>query len=162
MIKYGLRHKPTNKILHVYTSDNAGSDGTYNCCVTTQHTLTENAEDNLREWYADTPIDAEFVRRNSTAWYNANYETPTHHFEFDELEVVEIDIPEPKIKVLNIKLPTIREIFEWKEKKYYPNQPINGYRNVINNCIQDGIINNFYGNIHDIHEYLFDKNKKDK
>lgn len=100
--KFGLRQKSTGKIVGYYTSQNSG-DG-----VELQHILEPGAE---KFWLVDDPEQAEFVRLNSTEWYNAGYDTPTNHIDTDDLEVVEINV-EIKTTSVDVSLPTPYEFFE--------------------------------------------------
>ena len=107
-IRYSLRHKKKNLILGFYTSSNAEGD----FCTDTEHILGLHCEN---VWETNKAWKAEYVRRFPTPWYNADYETPNHHFDPDELEVVERRIITNPITV---KFPTKEEMLEFKCKKY--------------------------------------------
>ena len=82
--KYGLLHKKSNTLLGFYTTSNGDGE-----CVDVEYNLSYN-EENI--WLVDTYDQAEFVRNNSTAWYNADYLTPQHSYRFEELSVVKLNI----------------------------------------------------------------------
>jgi hypothetical protein len=105
--KFGLRHKKTDKVLGVYRNPNSGDA----CDI--QHIL-DGTEDEM--WLVDEAINAEWVRHNSTRWYNANYETPTHYFDPNDTEVVEV-VVETNIKTVEVKIPTIIEFYKRKYAK---------------------------------------------
>ena len=112
--KYGLMHKPTRRALGFSTSSNAGGD----FCVETQHILELSSD---KMWVVDNPKHAEWVRLNPTQWYNADYDTPTHDFDSDDLQVVRINV-EIKVDVepTEVAIPTPYEFFE---KKYAEKEP---------------------------------------
>jgi len=70
-------------------------------------------------WFVDTAENAEWVRQNSTEWYNAGHDTPTHDFKPNELEVVEINVT-IKAEPVDIKIPTTYEFFEARYAKENP------------------------------------------
>ena len=111
-VKYGLKHKKTNRILKYYTNSNRENHD----CVDTTYTLTNpDYESSYEDWLVNSKILAGFVRANSTEWYNADYETPKHGFTEDELDVVKITI-ETEEEIIDIKMPTVKELFERKNK----------------------------------------------
>lgn len=112
-IKYALKHKKTNTLLGYYSTSNEGGD----FCGDTSYTLCTSGD---RTWYADNPIQAEYVRNNSTKWYNAGYETPSHNFKANELAVVKVEIT-TDMEEIKIKLPSFEEIAKWKGEKYGEN-----------------------------------------
>jgi len=89
-VKYGLVHKATRQLLQC--------NGT---------------------WLVDDPLVAEYVRNYSTEWYNAEYRTPSHEFEADELKVVKVTITE-EYDDLNVEIPSFEEYIEKKYKKENP------------------------------------------
>jgi len=108
-IKYALRYKKKNKLLGYYISSNADGD----FCCDSQYILSYIEMDNI--WFVDSPEKAEWVRHNSTLWYNADYNTPTHEYEAKELEVVKVKIT-TDIETLKVKIPTFKEMAKWKCK----------------------------------------------
>ncbi len=87
MIRYGLLHLKTKQLLGFYTVSSDGADD----CVSVQYIL-DQYENRDKLWIVRSRELAEAVRLNSTAWYNASYETPSHAFTADELKVVEVTI----------------------------------------------------------------------
>lgn len=83
MKKYGLREKKSQKILEFSITSNEGSAFCYSYEVSIDSS-------GLGIWMVDTFKEADYVRRKSTEWYNACFETPSHDYEADELEVIEI------------------------------------------------------------------------
>ena len=114
-IKYGLRHKKTEKILGVSSSSNEGQD----FCGDVSFRLTLHSD---IMWSVYDLLNAEYVRNFSTEWYNAGYATPTNEFEPEELEVVEIAI-ETTVACVEVKIPTFEEYLKIKYgtpgTKYY-------------------------------------------
>jgi hypothetical protein len=100
-IKYALKHKETGKLLGYSVTSNDGAD----FCSDTSYSLCHT---NSEKWYVDEPEHAEYVRRYSTEWYNAGYDTPNHHFEPEELSVVKVVI-EIEEEELEVSLPTFEE-----------------------------------------------------
>ena len=111
MKEYRLRHKKTNEYLKVRTESNSEGD----FCCEDQHIL-ETDKYNNRVWIAKSPEHAEWVRHNSTRWYNADYETPSHDFKADELEVMSVDITIAEERI-EVTLPTKLEYYQIKIKK---------------------------------------------
>lgn len=109
--KFGLRHKEKDCVLGVARSSNVGSD----CCGETQHILRTSSTE---WWLVDDVQNAEWVRFNSTEWYNAEYDSPTHDYDPEELEVVSI-VVETNVAPVKVKIPTPREYF----KKRYAKDP---------------------------------------
>jgi len=110
MNKFGLYHKRENIILNYRTSPNRNAD----FCGTTQYLLCKSGGIDL--WLVDDAYNAAYVRKYSTPWYNACYETPTSYFEAEELEVVAVEV---KINTtpIDIKVPTMSEYLEIKYKE---------------------------------------------
>ena len=106
-VQYGLRVKKTSELCTFYTTSNAGAD----FCNDTAYHLSTDDEEQL--WLVDTYINAEYVRHNSTEWYNAGHDTPNHDYKLEELEVVEvimtIQVPEKKLEY-----PTTEEYLQWR------------------------------------------------
>jgi hypothetical protein len=112
-IKYGLRIKETGEILKAVAALNEDCD----FCVDISYTIRPGMG---IEWMVDAPTDAEYVRNNSTEWYNASYNTPDHGFKPDDLEVIRIEL---NIDPIDIKIPTMEEYlkikYEEEEPKHY-------------------------------------------
>ena len=107
IIKYGLLHKKSGKIIGFETLSN--SDGAY--CVGVKYELDHYVNN---QWLVDKPEHAEYVRNHSTEWYNAGYDTPNHSYKNSELEVIKII---QTINVESVKIPTYKEYIELKRKK---------------------------------------------
>ena len=129
MKEYRLRHKAKNEFLKVRLSSNEGGD----FCGEFQYIL-EVDNDNINCWMSMTPEHAEWVRHNSTEWYNADYATPTHYYKADELEIVEVEII-MDAKPIDVKIPTHIEMFRYKQEKY-PRE-FQFYENCIKEFIKD-------------------------
>jgi len=112
MIKYGLRETKTGKVLGYYTTSN--SDGDF--CIDTAYTLC-SSEDNM--WLVNSRFLAAYVRKNSTAWYNAGYDTPMHDYNPKELEVVKVK-QEIEIHKVRVQLPSVKRLFKDKYEKSEP------------------------------------------
>lgn len=113
VVKYGLFHIPTNKLIGYHTDSNA--DGEF--CVETQYILSKY-EDNV--WLVDDEVTASWVRTHSTKWYNADFETPSHDFDPNELKVVKV-IQIMEIQDCDYKLPDDLELFRLKYEQREPN-----------------------------------------
>ena len=85
IIKYALKYVKSNTLLGF----NIQSNGDEDFCNDLQHSLDIH-EDNI--WLVDKIEMAEYVKNNSTEWYNAGYNTPSHQFKPNELEVVKVTI----------------------------------------------------------------------
>lgn len=109
--KYGLQH--TNKELIGYSiHEQSGGDG-----VEEIHSLVLSSDwDSKDFWYVDDPRYAEWVRLNSTEWYNANHETPINPFNSEDLTVVKITIS-ITAKPVAIKIPTAYQVYKAKYAK---------------------------------------------
>jgi len=101
MIKYGLKHIKENRRITYGISSNSDGDS----CNENQYYLTTSGD---AEWVVKKAELAEWVRQNSTPWYNSEYETPTNDFKPEELEVVKIETIETKIIV---SIPTAKELY---------------------------------------------------
>jgi len=84
IIKYALLHKKSNTLVGFYTTSNSGE-----FCTDVEYNLVYD-EENI--WVVDSFEKAEYVRNNSTDWYNANYNTPQHSYHSNELSVVKLEI----------------------------------------------------------------------
>jgi hypothetical protein len=122
MKEYRLRHIKSNEMLGFYTDSNEGGD----FCYDVQYIL-DTGRDNF--WSVDTPEHAEWVRLNSTRWYNADYSTPTHYYKPEELEVVGVIV---EIKEIKVQLPTLLEYYTWKANKD------KGYKNILKEYTERG------------------------
>lgn len=111
---YCLRHKISGELIGYFTSSNA--DGSF--CVDVQYILTEGAENN-KLWSVKDKYQAEYVRKFSTEWYNAGYDSPTHYFKPDDLEVVEVEIIQ-KVTPVKVSIPTLKEYLEVAYKERDP------------------------------------------
>jgi len=109
--RFGLRNKSNGKILGYYTQPNLAD-----CCVETQYILDTESE---QMWLVNEPENAEWVRLNPTEWYNAGYNTPSHSFDDNELEVVSVEI-NINVNSVDIKIPTPYEYFRKKYEKKDP------------------------------------------
>jgi hypothetical protein len=98
--KYGLLHKKNQKIVG-YTTWNNNSDS----CE-----FYELSEYQDNEWLVPNKYLAEYVRNNSTEYYNADYTTPKHNFKANELEVVKV-VKEITITEEKVELPDINVLF---------------------------------------------------
>ena len=108
---YGLRHIKSGKTLSFSTVSNAGSG----FCGETSTYLSVGGD---RDWVVESLANAEYVRNYSTEWYNAGYDTPSHEFDSEELEVVEITISVQA--VAGAKVPTIEEYLKVRYKEDNP------------------------------------------
>jgi len=109
MIKngYGLRDKKTKELIGVSTRSNEGRCD----CGELTYSLCRYAD---IPWVVGDKLTATYVKYNSTAWYNSDYEMPENELNPDELEVVKIDL---KVKAEpELVLPTFEEYMEWKYK----------------------------------------------
>ena len=145
--KFGLRHKETGKIVTYYTDSNGDADG----CAT-QYILDKSSDDQ-ELWFVDIAENAEWVRLNSTEWYNAGHDTPTHYLKPDELEVVEINIT-IKAEPVDVTIPTPLEYFEAKYSETNP-----GHLEHLKKLLAEGQISNY--SIYDLQEYLRDLPEKE-
>jgi len=111
-VKYGLWHKKEKCMLKVSTTSNDGAD----FCTDISHSLTTYGD---QVWYAHDIFAAEYVRNFSTEWYNANYETPNHNFEPDELAIVKVKI-RTEFCPEEFMVPTMKEFLAIKFKESDP------------------------------------------
>lgn len=86
--KYGIRKKGEELPLTYYTESNEGSS----CCVDTQYMLNNNHNEYEDIWLVDKEEYAKKALRESTPWFNADYDTPTHYLEGleDQYEIVRV------------------------------------------------------------------------
>lgn len=108
-IKYGLRLKDTKQILGLEWESNGDSE---DCSAYTVR-LTEHSE---REWMVKDKYTAEYVRNNSTPWYNSDETTPLHDYKPEQLEVIEVEIIS-QVKLLHVTIPTLKQMLTWKAEK---------------------------------------------
>lgn len=140
--KYALRHIASDNLLGFVTRSNDGQD----FCGDVSYELV-SYNDNI--WYAKTPEHAEWVRNNSTEWYNAGYDTPQHSYRPEELVVEEHITTIHPLSV--IELPTFSEMMLWKDKKFNEN----GHAFFIDNPNYSQKYS-----LYDLVEYLLDKENK--
>jgi|WetSurMetagenome_2_1015567.scaffolds.fasta_scaffold26404_9 hypothetical protein len=81
---YGLKHIKNNVILGVSVRETDAE-----CSVGETYTLSTYSEP---MWIVKDKLTASYVRKFSTPWYNADYETPINPFKPEELTVVKIEI----------------------------------------------------------------------
>lgn len=112
-IKYGLRNKKTKKLMQFDTTSNDGGE----FCNSIEYSLSEFGDDG--EWLVDSPEHAEWVRLNSTEWYSAGFDTPSHKLKADDYEVVMVEIVQ-EISKVDVKLPTPLELAEMRYAKTEP------------------------------------------
>ena len=110
---YGLRNIKTKTLVGISTRSNADGE----CCYETQYLLDLSGD---IPWIVTDAINAEWVRKNSTEWYNAGYETPTNEYDPDTLEVVEVKFV---ITKTNQSIPTWEEYIQRK----YNNPKLKSY-----------------------------------
>jgi hypothetical protein len=80
MKRYALRHKPTKTLIRL----EMGHDG--------DHSLSHYPDDG-EIFLLDDPMEAEYIRLNNKAINGHSYGPyPDHRFEYDELEVVAVNI----------------------------------------------------------------------
>jgi hypothetical protein len=110
-MKYGLYHKGEKKLLTFHCISNK-KETTH--CVDISYRLDTSSE-NI--WVVSDTINAEYVRRFSTEWYQAEYKTPKHDYDEDELEVVEVkEIFTP----VEATMGTIENYYRMKYKRFNP------------------------------------------
>ena len=101
VIKYGLKLKGQEEPLQYDVLVNDPQD----FCSDMQYYLCELG---TNYWTTDTFEKALYVMYNPQEYYNAEYDTPTHHFKPEQLEVVQIkqmiETEEIPLKVVKIKL----------------------------------------------------------
>jgi hypothetical protein len=86
--KYAIRKKGKDFPITYSTSSNEGG---YACVSVSHYLSTDNCE-SVGElvWYSDTKERATRVLNQSTADYNAGYETPNHDLDPKDYEVVQV------------------------------------------------------------------------
>jgi hypothetical protein len=113
-VKYGLLNTATSQLLEYDTTSNPeDTEG-----VSVSYTLTTAG--NGHPWLVDDAMHAEWVRNNSTPWYNAGYETPEHSGEIKQydLKVVKVVMTTSQEPV-DIQLPDINDVIDTN----YANDP---------------------------------------
>lgn len=118
-ILYALRHIKSGELLSMETRSNNGSEFCNDRTVQLTHCSYDYDEFNPDIWYIDSATNAEYVRQFPTEWYNSSERTPLHHYEPDELEVVEIR-REIKSLTKKVSVPTYLEYMELKYKEKNP------------------------------------------
>lgn len=82
MIKYALYDKVNKSYIEFSASAN---EDPYNCdCVDVLFSLSRG-EDQI--WLSNTYEKADYVRKHSTIWYNAGYNTPEHNLKVNDIEI---------------------------------------------------------------------------
>lgn len=99
-VTYALRLKDKNELLGFSVASNGDADNADS--VSYSLSLYEG-----NVWEADSAEHAEWVRWNSTKWYNASHGTPINGFNPDTLEVVEIV---KTVKPVEVSLPSFKEV----------------------------------------------------
>lgn len=117
---YGLRSKKTGDIVCYESTSNGDAE----FCVSTQYTLdTTPTDDASKYWMVCNAFQAEWVRQNSTDWYNADMFSPTHPRKWnpDDYEVVAIEI-KVRVKPVVVKIPSAEEYLKEKYEASDPKQ----------------------------------------
>lgn len=118
-VVYALRHIKSGKLLSAQRSSNDGSDFCNDQTVKLEEPYGDVGEWDPDTWYIDTVLNAEYVRNFSTEWYNSGDRTPQHHFEPEDLEVVQVERIVKTVKVKS-KVPTFEEYMELRYRKKEP------------------------------------------
>lgn len=84
--KYGIREKSSNSF-SLYGVDTSANNGDF--CESVEYSLSSSS-DNI--WLMDSYEQVEYVIKNPSKWYNANYYTPSHDIIIDEVEIVKIEL----------------------------------------------------------------------
>jgi hypothetical protein len=79
--RYALLHVKSGELVGFSARGNGDAE---DCCDVSYE--LETRCDNV--WLAENAVHAEWVRRNSTEWFCAGYDTPTNRFKPDDLRVV--------------------------------------------------------------------------
>ena len=112
IIKFGLVLKKTGELVGFTTSPNEGDD----CCGIC-YELDDTSD---RKWLVDSAEHAEYVRKFTTPWYNAGYDTPINEYDKDELEVVKVtQVIEPTKDFRSV--PSMEEYLKVMYEKDDPN-----------------------------------------
>ena len=145
MNKYGLRNKSNGKLIGYSTQSNAGGES----CRDEQYLLDTDQE---KLWLVDEPEHAEWVRWNSTEWFNAGYETPTHpsNWDSDMWEVVTVEIV-VKCDQVKVQIPTMREYLKQNYEKEQPDH----YKYCLKMLEEEG--REFNYSLYDLREWLAKK-----
>ena len=85
--RYGIKLKRTGEILGFYPDANPEDSE----AISVMFHL-ESRSYGGRIWLVDKFEKAEYARTHSTEWYNAEYDTPSHSFKADDLEVVPVTL----------------------------------------------------------------------
>lgn len=101
---YGLLHKKSKELLGVY-----GKHTDADCSVGTIYTLSCSID---KPWIVGDLLTASYVRKFSTNWYNADYETPINPYKPEELSVVQIEMFANEVETAFI--PTFEEFMKYK------------------------------------------------
>ncbi len=101
--KYGIMFN--SKILGFATSENSGGE-----CVSVSYELDDNSGN---MWLVDTPEHAEWVRQNTTPWYNAEYDSPKNSYVGKNTKVIKF---ETEISNVEVKIPSFKEVMLFLDK----------------------------------------------
>lgn len=112
---YALHHIKKGTLLRIEIESNKGRD----FCGPQTVRLNNHGFEDQPVWYIDELYNAEYVRQNSTEWYNSNERCPDHPFEADELQVIKVKRVETLTPV-KVKIPTFMELMEIKYKDKNP------------------------------------------
>jgi len=110
-IYYGLKLKDKDEILGYIVESTDGDE----FCNNTAYTLCDWEE---QEWLVETYDKALYVQYNSTKYYCAGHDTPTHNFKPEQLEIVKIT------KIITYEIPKHPIIKKVKIKSDYNNKHI--------------------------------------
>lgn len=107
---YGLRNIRTGEICGYSAADMGDAE----FCISVSYSLEEQSYDG-RLWLVKDKLNAEYVRRFSTPYYNASYETPElpKKWNPDNYEVIEINLVE-NCKKIKVDFPSCSEMIEFK------------------------------------------------
>jgi len=114
VFKYGLREKKSGQFLCASITATDGDD-----C---NETMTELVVSLGGPWLVKFDWHAEWVRHNSTDWYNTTSDTPKHGFKADDLEVVKFQLVEESCKVTLPKMVEPNDFYElcdFKRAEYH-------------------------------------------
>jgi hypothetical protein len=158
-IRYGLRYKKDGKLLSIHATSNAGGD----FCVSVAYELVDWGDDN--SWLVESPEHAEFVRHNSTPWYNAGYDSPINNYDAKDLQVVRV-ITEVEEEEVCVNLPAfeemMRHMYNTEGHKYYDPRHYIYIMNEYEKAKGTSREKELYYDLFQLFEYLSDKEKEAK
>lgn len=120
-IVYALRHKKCGKLLRMDEVANDHRDFCNETTVRLEHFCNDEEGWHHDTWFIDSELNAEYVRQYPTPWYNSEQRTPDHHFEPEDLEVVEV-CRIVSIKPIKVKIPTCLEYMRIQYSETDPDQ----------------------------------------